>query len=91
MVQLSHPYMIAEKTIALTIWTFVSKVVFLLFKVCHSFSSKKQFGRNFMASVTINSDFGAQEDKIYFQGYGNGTQWSPHCRQVLWKLVPSCR
>ena len=31
MVQLSHPYMITGKTIALTIWTFVGKVIFLLF------------------------------------------------------------
>ena len=31
MVQLSHPYMTAGKTIALTIWTFVSKVTSLLF------------------------------------------------------------
>ena len=31
MVQLSHPYMITRKTISLTRWTFVSKVVSLLF------------------------------------------------------------
>ena len=31
MVQLSHPYMTAGKIIALTIWTFVSKVMSLLF------------------------------------------------------------
>ena len=31
MVQLSHPYMTRGKTIALTTWTFVSKVMFLLF------------------------------------------------------------
>ena len=40
-VQLSHPYMTIGKTIALTRWTFVSKVVSLLFNtqsVCHSFS-----------------------------------------------------
>ena len=30
-VQLLHPYMTNGKTIALTIWTFVSKVVYLLF------------------------------------------------------------
>ena len=30
-VQLSHPYMTTGKTIALTIWTFVSKVMFLVF------------------------------------------------------------
>ena len=32
MVQLSHPYMTAGKTTALTIWTFVSKVISLRFK-----------------------------------------------------------
>ena len=31
MVQLSHPYRTTRKTIALTIWTFVSKVMSLLF------------------------------------------------------------
>ena len=31
MVQLSHPYMTTRKTIALTIQTFVGKVMFLLF------------------------------------------------------------
>ena len=33
MVQLSHPYMITGKTIALTRWTFVGKVMSLLFSV----------------------------------------------------------
>ena len=33
MVQLSHPYMTIGKAIALTTWTFVSKVMSLLFKV----------------------------------------------------------
>ena len=32
-VQLSHPYMITEKTIALTRWTFVGKVMSLLFNM----------------------------------------------------------
>ena len=31
MVQLSHPYMTTGKTIALTVWTFVGKVMSLLF------------------------------------------------------------
>ena len=31
MVQLSHPYLITRNTIAFTIWTFVGKVMFLLF------------------------------------------------------------
>ena len=33
MVQLSHPYMTTGKTMALTVWTFVSKVMSLLFIV----------------------------------------------------------
>ena len=33
MVQLSYPYMITRKNIALTIWTFVGKVMSLLFNM----------------------------------------------------------
>ena len=32
--------------------------------VCHSLPSKKEVSSNFMAAVTIHSDFGAQEKKI---------------------------
>ena len=35
-VQLSHPYMTTEKTIALTRWTFVDKVISLLFNIASS-------------------------------------------------------
>jgi len=34
MVQLSHPYMATGKTISWTIWTFVDKVMSLLFLIC---------------------------------------------------------
>ena len=66
MVQLSHPYMTTGKPIALTIWTFVSKVMSLLFNTLslHSFSSKEQVSFNFMAAVTICSDFGAPQNKV---------------------------
>ena len=68
MVQLSHPYMTTGKTMALTKWTFVNKVMSLLFKyvvqVGHSFSSKEQESFNFMAEVTVCSDIGAQGNKI---------------------------
>ena len=37
MVQLSHPYMITGKTIALTRWTFVSKMMSLLFNMLYKF------------------------------------------------------
>ena len=36
-VQLSHPYMTTGKTIALTIWTFVSKVMSLIFNMMPTF------------------------------------------------------
>ena len=59
-VQLSHPYMTIGKTIALTRQSFVDKVMSLLaVQVDHSFSSKEQAAFNFMAAVTICSDFGA--------------------------------
>ena len=45
-VQLSHPYMITGKTIALTRWTFAGKVIYSAFEyavwVGHNFSSKEQ-------------------------------------------------
>ena len=37
MVQLSHPYMTTGKTIALTMWTFISKVISLLFNMLSRF------------------------------------------------------
>ena len=37
MVQISHPYMTTGKTIALTRWTFVGKVMSLLFNILSMF------------------------------------------------------
>ena len=56
------------KSIALTRWTFVGKVMSLLFNtlyslVGHSFSSKEQASFKFMVAVTICSDFGAQKNR----------------------------
>ena len=59
--------MTTGKTVALTIWTFVSKVISLVFYVIligHNIPSKEQTFFNFMAAVTVHSDFGAQENKI---------------------------
>ena len=67
MVQLSHPYMTTGKTVALTIWTLATKWC-LCFLICcldlSYFPSKQKASFNFMAAVTIHSDFGAQENKI---------------------------
>ena len=66
-VQLLHPYMTTGKTIALTSWTFVGKVMSLLFNMLSRFviaflpRSKRL---NFMAAVTICSDFGDPQNKV---------------------------
>ena len=60
--------MTTGKTIALTRWTFVGKVVSLLFNMLSmlviDLSSKEQVSFNFMAAVTIYSDFGAPQNKV---------------------------
>ena len=64
-VQLSNPYMTTGKTIALTRWNSVGKVMSLFFNkqrfVIAFFPRNKCL--NFKASVTNCSDFGAQENK----------------------------
>ena len=45
MVQLSHPYMTTGKTIALTRWTFVGKVMSLLFNMLSQSSSVQSLSR----------------------------------------------
>ena len=69
MVQLSHPYMTTGKIIALTRRTFVAKVMSLtfnmLFGVVIAFLSRNKRLLNFMAAVTVFSDFGAQENKAF--------------------------
>ena len=67
MVQLSHPYMATGKTIGLTIWSFVSKVMSLLFNMLSRLVTaflprSNQATFNFMAAVTVFSDLGIQEN-----------------------------
>ena len=64
LVQLSHPYMTTGKTIALIRWTFVSKVMFLLFNMLSSLVITFLLGSNFMVVVTICSDFGAPQNNV---------------------------
>ena len=65
-VQLSHPYMTTGKTIALTRRTSVDKVMSLLFNMLSrlviTFLPRVSF--NFMAAITICSDFGAPQNKV---------------------------
>ena len=67
-VQLSHRYMTTGKTIGLTRRTFVGKVMSLFFNmlsklVITPFGDQVYF--NFMAAITICSDFGAQKNKVW--------------------------
>ena len=78
MVQLSHPYMTAGKTIALTRWTFVSEVMSLLFNMLsrlviaflprskHLLISWLQSPSDFPygSAGKESDDFGAQENKV---------------------------
>ena len=63
--QLSHPYMTTGKTIALTRWTFVGKVMALLFnmlpRLVIAFLPRSKC-LNFMDAVTICSDFEAPQN-----------------------------
>ena len=66
-VQISHPYMTTRKTIALTRWTFVGKIKPLLLNMLSRLVIAvlpRSKCLNFMAAVTICSDFGAQKDKV---------------------------
>ena len=65
-VQLSHPCIVSGKTIALTIQTFVGKVMSLLFNTMSRFVIAFIQGAsifNFMTAVTACSDFGARKIK----------------------------
>ena len=66
-VQLSHPYVTTEKTIALTSWTFAGKVMYLFFnrlsRLVIVFLPRSKY-LNFMAAVSICSDLGAPKEKF---------------------------
>ena len=68
MIQLSLPYMTTGKTVALTIRTFVSKVMSLLFNILSrfviAFLPRSTRLLDFRYAVTIHSDFRAEEEEI---------------------------
>ena len=68
MVQLSHSYMTTGKIIALVIWTLIGKVMSLLFNMLSrfviGFLPRSKLFFNFIAVVTLWSNFGAHENKI---------------------------
>ena len=85
MVQFSHLHMTAGKTVALTRWSFVGKVMSLFFNMISrlviAFLPRSK-PLNFMAAVMICSDFGAQEIKVCdcFQYFPIYVPWSDGIR-----------
>ena len=81
-VQLSHPYITTGKIIVLTRWTFVGKVMSLLFNMLSRLLTRFSYGEqvyfNFMAAVTICSDFGAPQNKVgpFFCCFPISLPWS---------------
>ena len=81
-VQLSHPYVTIGKTIALTIRTFVGKVMALLCNTLSwfvsSFLPRSKHLLISLSEITICSDFGAPQNKIchYFHYFPIYLLWS---------------
>ena len=71
--------MTTGKTIALTLWTFVGKVIFppfnMLSKFVMAFLPKKQVSFNFMVVFMVHSDFEAQDNKAF--------KFFPICHEVM--------
>ena len=94
-VQLSHPYMTTGKTIALTRRTLVGKVMSLvlnmLSRLVITFLPRSK-RLNFMAAITIYSDFGAPPNKVShcFHCFHIYLPWSDgtrcHDLSVFWVL-----
>ena len=67
MVQISHLYLTSGKIIALSIQTFVDKMMSLLFNMLSMFviaCLTRSTHLNFMAAIIVCSDLGAQENKL---------------------------
>ena len=69
LVQLSHPYMTTGKTVALTRWAFVGKVMSLLFNmlsrlvIAFLLRGKQEVKFSYMAAITIFSDLESKKIK----------------------------
>ena len=89
MVHLSHPYMTTGKTIALTIWTFVGKVMSLLFNTLSRFVMGFLGGSDGKESVCSAGDLGSipRLGRSPERGHGNPLPYpcleNPHGQRSL--------
>ena len=81
MVQISHLYMTTGEAIALTVQSFVSKVISLPFNMLYRFviGFLPWSKLSFMATVTVYNDFGAQENN----SFTTFTFSTPICHEVM--------
>ena len=82
-VQLSHPYMTTGNIIALSRQIFVGQVMSLLFNMLSRLDTAflpRNKHLNFVAAVTICSDFGAPQNKVCFHCFPIYFPWSDGTR-----------
>ena len=65
MVQLSDPYMTIGKTIALNRWTFVGKIMSLLFNMLSRYMSFMYLVRNLYINIILDQFFTCRAMKRY--------------------------
>ena len=89
MVQLSHPYMTTGKTIALSIWTFVSKVMSLLFNMLSRLREDSTYGHHQMVNteIRLTISFAAKDgEALYSQQKQDHEQT---VAQIMNSLLPN--
>ena len=87
-VQLSHPHMTTGKTIALTRWTFVGKVVSLLFNMLSRLGKHYSTIHSFLF---INQQIGVQRSQIHCHGHQACESQSQNLNQRLKCLLCELR
>ena len=95
MVQPSHPYMTTGKTLALTVWTFVSKVISLLFNtLSRLITAFLPRSKHLLKNLPFNAGDTSlipELGRSHGEGNGNPLQYSclgnPMDREAWWAIV----
>ena len=88
MVQLSHPYMTTGKTIALTRWAFVGKVMSLLFNMLSRLVMTSLVAQTVKASAYNVGDPGSIPGLGRSPREGNGDPLQCSCLKIPWTEEP---
>ena len=91
MVQLSHPYMTTGKTIALTRWAFVGKVMSLLFNMLSRLVMTSLVAQTVKASAYNVGDPGSIPGLGRSPREGNGDPLQCSCLKIPWTEEPGGR